>query len=257
MGSDTSGSAVVTGRATRLVTTGCLTVLAVLIVVLGTAVSWLWYRGWHDPKVNDERRDEAYALIRRDASDTAEETARALGTAGTTDADALTEVIWRHSQAPVITYDASRHEFSATAASDALYDTTSILGGGSDRVSQCFVVTYTRDTGRTWSPRVSERDADVCRPATAISGSVHHARTRIANMYTEDLTRAGVSKALDPTGRQRTYDVRSAAREDDTVTVAVLVSSPDATTTQCYRFTRPVQDVAGPNSAEEVPALSC
>lgn len=258
MGSETNGSAVVTSRATGLVTTGCLTVLAVLIVVFGTVASWLWYRAWHDGKVNDERREAAYASIRQQARDTADETARALGTAGTTDADALTEVIWRHSEAPVITYDASRQAFTATAMSHAEYPRKALLhGGGPDMVTRCFVVAYTRHPGRAWTSRVSERAADACRPGTGISGAVNLARTRIANLHTEDLTRAGVRKALDPTGRGRTYDVRSAAHEKDTATVSVLVTAPEATTAQCYRFTRPVQDVSGPNSATAVPALSC
>ncbi|MGC0374118.1 hypothetical protein [Streptomyces sp. SAI-229] len=76
-------------------------------------------------------------------------------------------------------------------------------------------------------------------------------------MYTEDLTRAGVRKVLNPTGRQRTYDVRSATREGDTVTVSVLITDLSAKAARCYRFTRPVHDVSGTNSATAVPATSC
>ncbi|OUC95149.1 hypothetical protein CA983_33955 [Streptomyces swartbergensis] len=90
----------VTGRANRLVTTGCLTILIALITVLGVLVSWLWYRHWHDGNVNSERRDRAFASILKQARATADDTAPALGTSGTTDTDALIGVIWRHTEAP-------------------------------------------------------------------------------------------------------------------------------------------------------------
>ncbi|MCT9138458.1 hypothetical protein [Streptomyces violarus] len=245
-------------RASRLVTTGCLTILIALIIVLGVVVSWLWYRHWHDGKVNSERSEKAFALIRKQARATADDTARALGTSGTNDADALTGVIWQHSRAPVIAYDASRREFTATAASSARYDHAVVLpGGGPVQVTRCFVFTYTHHPSQAWTSRVSERDDDVCRPGTVIGGLVRLARTRISGMYAEDLTRAGVQKALDPTGRLRFYDVKSAVRRADTVTVSILLSSPDTTVGQCYRFTRPVPGDDGLGSATAVPTSSC
>ncbi|MFH9061671.1 hypothetical protein ACH4GM_10720 [Streptomyces coeruleorubidus] len=258
MGPDTTGGAVVTGRANRLVTTGCLTILIALIIVLGVPVSWLWYRHWHDGNVNKEREEKAVALVRERARATADETARALGTSGATDTDALIGVIWRHTEAPVITYEASRREFTATAASSAHHDAKAILpGGGSGQVTRCFVVTYTHHPGQAWTSRVSERDDDVCRPGTEIGGLVRLAQTRISSMYAEDLTRAGVQKALDPTGRLRSYDVKSAVRRADTVTVSILLSSPDTTVGQCYRFTRPVHNDDGLGTATAVPTSSC
>jgi hypothetical protein len=248
---------VVTGRVNRLVTTGCLTALMALIVVLGIVVSWLWYRHGHDGNVNREREEKAVALIREQARATADDTARALGTSGTTDADALTGVIWQHSEAPVIAYDASRREFTATAARSARYDNEVVLpGGGSVEVTRCFVVTYTHRPGQGWTPKASERDDDVCRPSTQIGGRVRLALTRISSMYAEDLTRAGVQKALDPTGR-RSFDVKSVVREGDTVTVSAVVSSSGAAVDQCYRFTRPTPGDDGQGSATAVPTSSC
>ncbi|GAA2657633.1 hypothetical protein [Streptomyces vastus] len=258
METDETGSAVVTGQANRLVTTGCLTFLIALISVLGVLVSWLWYRHWHDGNVNSERRARTLASIRELARDAADDTARALDTSGATDADALTEVIWRHTEAPVITYDASRREFTATAAKSALYDNKVVVpGGGPIKVTRCFVFTYTHRPGQAWTSRVSERDDEVCRPGTELSGLVRLTRTRISGMYAEDLTRAGVQKALDPTGRLRSYDVKSVVRRGDTVIVTILVSSSEKAVDQCYRFTRPVpgDDVQG--SAAAVPASSC
>lgn len=248
----------VTRRANGLVTTGCLTALVVLIILFGTVASWLWYRHWRDGNVNSERRDKALAAILEEARDTADDTARALDTTGSTDTDALTDVIWQRSEAPMISYDGSRREFTATATKYAQYDAKGILPGiGPVRVTRCFVFTYTHRPGQAWTSKVSERADDVCQPGTGINGAVNLARARIANMHTGDLTRVGVRKVLNPTGRQRTYDVRSATREGDTVTVSVLVTALNAKATQCYRFTRPVQDVSGPNSATVAPTISC
>ncbi|MFC8147687.1 hypothetical protein ACFUKV_38985 [Streptomyces paradoxus] len=253
MGPDRTGGAVVTRRANGLVTTGCLTILIVLITVLGVLVSWLWYRHWHDGNVNSERRDRAFASILKQARATADATARALGTSATTDADALTGVIWQHAEAPVIAYDASRREFTATAARSARYDNELVLpGGGPVQVTRCFVFAFTHRPGQAWTSRVSERDDDVCRPGTAIGGLVRLARTRISGMYAEDMTRAGVQGTLDPTGR-RSFDVKSVVREGDTLTVSAVVSSPGATVGQCYRFTG--GDHRG--SATAVPTSSC
>ncbi|MFI6375464.1 hypothetical protein [Streptomyces sp. NPDC050546] len=257
MAPDKTGGAVVTRRANGLVTTGCLTVLIALAVILGIVVSWLWYRHWHDGNVNREREEKAFASIGKQARATADDTARALGTSDTTDADALTGVIWQHSEAPVITYDASRREFTATAARSAQYDEDLMLpGGGPVKVTRCFVVTYTPRPGQAWTPRVSERDDDVCRPSTQIASRVRLALTRISSMYAEDLTRTGVQKALDPTGR-RSFDVRNVAREGDKLTVSVLVSSSEAAVAQCYRFTRPAPGDDGQGSATAVPTSSC
>lgn len=257
MGSDRTGGAVVTRRANRLVTTGCLTMLIALTVVLGIVASWLWYRHWHDGNVNSERRDKAFALILKQARATADDTARALDTSGTTDADALTGAIWQHSEAPVITYDASRHEFTATAAKAAQYnEEVTLPGGGPVKVTRCFVFTYTHRPGQAWTSTVSERDDDVCRPSTQIGSRVRLALTRISSMYAEDLTYAGVQEALDPTGR-RSFEVKNVVRERDTMTVSVLVSNTEATVDQCYRFTRPIRGDSGQGSATAVPASSC
>lgn len=257
MGPDKTGGTVVTRRANPLVTTGCLTILITLSVVLGIVVSWLWYRHWHDGNVNSERSDKAFALIRKQARATADDTARALDTSGTTDADALTGVIWQHSEAPVITYDTSRREFTATAARSAQYDEEVMLpGGGPVKVTRCFVFTYTQRPGQAWTSRVAERDDEVCRPSTQIGNRVRLALTRISSMYAEDLTRARIQDALDPTGR-RSFNVKNVVRQGDTMTVSVLVSSSQAAVNQCYHFTRPVPDDDGQGSATAVPATSC
>ncbi|AZM62163.1 hypothetical protein DMA10_04875 [Streptomyces sp. WAC 01420] len=243
-------------RANRLVNTGCLSALVVLTVVLGIVASWLWYRHWHDEKVNSERKEKSLASILEQAEATAHETARALDTGGAADADALTGVIWQHSRAPVITYSPSRREFTAMVAKSAQYDRDVVLpGGGAVQVTRCFVFIYTQHPGGTWASKVSERSDDVCRPSTRIGNRVRLALTRFANLNDEDLTGAGVQNALDPTGR-RFIDVKNVARAGDMVTASVLVSSTERAVGQCYRLTRPVAD-GDQRAVAAVPALSC
>ncbi|MEU2821545.1 hypothetical protein ABZ763_04480 [Streptomyces bacillaris] len=95
---------------------------------------------------------------------------------------------------------------------------------------------------------------DVCRPSAQIGSRVRLALTRVSGMYAEDLTRAGVQKALDPTGL-RFFDVKNVVREGDTMTISVLVLSSDAEVDQCYHFIRPVQ--GGDNQGSATPASSC
>ncbi|MEU3935454.1 hypothetical protein AB0E85_25980 [Streptomyces sp. NPDC029044] len=238
-------------------TTGCLTVLIVLITVLGVPVSWLWYRHWHDGNVNSERREQALAAIQKQARARAGDTDRALDASGVTDVGAVTGVVWRHSKAPVITYDAARREFTATAASSAHYDAQAIVpGGGSGRVTGCFVFTFTRRPGQGWTSQVSERGDATCRPSTQIGHRVRLALTRISGMYADDLTPDGIQNALDPT-RRRSFDVKKVVPGEDTMTVFVLVSSSHPGIDQCYRFTRPVTDGAGRGPTTAVPTSSC
>ncbi|MFC9061729.1 hypothetical protein ACFTXB_27355 [Streptomyces sp. NPDC057074] len=239
----------------RLAATGCLIGLTALIVIFGIIVSWLWYRHWHDGKVNSERQKKERAALLNQARATADVTARALDTSRATDIDALTGVIWQHSKAPVITYDAFRHEFTATAAKSAPYRAAGILpGSGAGRLTRCYVFTYTHSPGPAWTSRVSEQENDVCRPSSQIGGRVGMALTRISSMNDELLTRAGVQNALDPT-RSGSFDIRSVLREGNAMTISVNVSSSQTPVAQCYRFTRPTRD--GEGLATAVPASSC
>lgn len=247
----------VTKRGNRLVTTGCLTVLIALVTALSIVVSWLLYRHWHDGRVNSERREQALAAIHEQARARADDTDRALESSGTSDVDALTGVIWQHSKAPVITYDTSHREYTATAASSAQYDANAILpGGGSAQVTRCFAFTFTQHPSQVWTSKVSERDDATCRPGTQIGNQVRLALTRISSMYPENLTHDGVQDVLDPTGG-RFFDVKDVVRDGDEVSLSVLVLSPQAAVTQCYRFTRSVRGHVSQGSATAVPESSC
>jgi hypothetical protein len=253
------GSLVVMERVNRSMTTGCLTALIALIVTLATGLSWFAYADWHAGKVNSERRQKAVSSILRQARDTADETARSLNASHTDDVDALASLIGKHTGSPLLTYDRSRHEFTARLAKQVTYETVGgLLGGGSDAVSRCLDFTYTGSRGDAWTPHVKVRDDDLCRPATDIGQLSRLARTRIDGIEVHGLTRASVQKALDPTGTLRTYTVKDVVRRDGTAAVSVLITSHDGTVSQCYTITRSVTSygtVRQPTTA--APALSC
>jgi hypothetical protein len=258
---DLTGSAAAPGRVTNLVATGCLIVLIPLFVVLVSGIAYLSYLDWHLDKVNSENREKALASILKQAHDRAGATVRALDTNSAVDADpdAVIGVIWQHSETPVITYDATRREFTATVSKAAWYDSKSIMGGGGDQVTRCFVYSYSHPPGQAWTSRVSEREREDrwCSPSDDIGRAVSHARRRISNMYAEGLTRTGVQKALDPTGRLRSYDVKSVVHKGDTVTVSIRISNLGQTVNQCYRFTRTAPGTDVQREATAVPVLSC
>ncbi len=258
--SDRQGGSVVMERINRSMTTGCLTILIVLIVVLATSLSCLWYSDWHAGKVNRERRDRAVSSVLQEARDAADATVRSLDASHASDVDELTGVIWKHTASPVITYDTSRREFTARLPKQMMYKKVSVLlGGDSDVVNRCFDFTYSRPYGQTWTHKVTVRDDDVCRPAADIGYRSRLAKQRIERIDAQSLTRTGLQKALDPTGTLRTFAVKDVARRDGTVVVSVLITSLDATANQCYRITRAAPDTveAGLPPATATPVNSC
>ncbi|MER6730818.1 hypothetical protein [Streptomyces puniciscabiei] len=256
---DGQGGSVVMERISRSMTTGCLTTLTALVLILASGLSWLCYSDWHAGKVNDERRQRAVSSILRQAHKAADDTARSLNASDSSDADKLTDVIWQHTGSPLITYDPSRRAFTARLSKQVMYETTGVIpGGGSDAVRRCLDFTYSRPHGQAWTPKVTVRDDDVCRPATDIGSQSRLAATRIEGIDVRELTRTGVQKALDPAGTLRTLTVKGVARGDGTVAVSVLISSHDGTASQCYRVTRSVPGPGGAHpSVTEAPTSSC
>lgn len=248
-----TGNASATGRTTRRVADCCL----VLLIVPACLVAYFWYTVWHVGHVNSEREEDALASVLQGAREDGDDTARALAASRGTGPDALTGVVWQHTEAPVITYDSARRAFTATAFRSAVYDEEVLLfvHGGPTQVQRCLGFAYTRRGDRSWTSKVTVRDDDVCRASERIRSLTELARTRITNMYAADLTRTGVRRALDPT-----FDVGEVARKGETVTVDVLVHDdvdPSAKVEQCYRFTRGIAPDDGEHSATAVPAATC
>ncbi|MFH8986062.1 hypothetical protein [Streptomyces varsoviensis] len=256
---DSQDGSTLMGRVDRCMTTGCVTVLTVLAVVLAIGLSCLWYTDWHAGKVNRERRDSAESSIIRQTREAADATVRSLDASHAEDVDKLTMVIGKHTAAPLVAYDASRREFTARLPQRLVYETAGVLGGGSDMVNRCFDITYSRPYGQAWTSKVTERSDGVCGPASEIGYLARRAKTRIEGVDARSLNRTGVRKALDPTGTLRTFAVKDVTRGDGAVVVSLLISSRDAAAGQCYRITRPAPDADGDHraSATASPAAAC
>jgi len=240
------------GRTSRPLATCCLALLLIPVCV----VAWFWYDVRHTERVNDERLRDTLVSVLRKAREDGASAARALGTSQDTGTDALTGLIWKHTEASVITYDAGGEEFTATAFRSAVADQEAVLlSSGPELVRRCLRFTYVRDTGRTWTSKVTVlRDDDVCRPSERIGSLAELARRRLTSMYTKDLTTAGVRRTLALP--KRAYDVRSVVRQGRTVTVGALVRD-DPSAAQCYRYTRPLDPDAGLREATVVAAATC
>lgn len=280
------GPTTTAGPVSRRAANCCL----VLLVIPTALVAYFWYTVWRTDHTNSERRDEAVASIMRGAHEAAADTARALdesdvsvgtdsgregagGPGREAGIDALTEVIWRHSEAPLITYAPERHAFTATARRAVLYDKDPlILGGGPVRITRCFRFTFAlpEDSGSAWTSDVTVRDDEACAPSERIAGHVRFAQQRLGAMSPTDMTPAGVGQALDPTGTLDYYGVRGVVRNErsatatatstSTATVTVLIRDAKAayaTAEQCYRFVRDLDPVRQGADVPFVPLADC
>ncbi|MFG2267327.1 hypothetical protein [Streptomyces sp. NPDC048720] len=215
-------------------TTGCLTVLVVLIVVLSTLVGALWYWSWHTDKVNAEHRQQALSTLDDQLRRTKNETIHALGDKGSADPDALTAVIHQHTGAPVISYDASRHAFRARVVKRVEYEFRTLFGISHGVIDRCLAYTYAPAKGFGWTSTMSVLKYDTCGPTVSIGSGARIAGQRIAALEASKLNRAGVRRALAP--YRRFLTVSAVTSTGRTVRVTVVVS--EETTRQCYRITR-------------------
>ncbi len=246
------------GPRTRRAANCCL----VLLVIPASLLAYFWYTVWHADHVNDERRQDALSWILGWSDKAADDTRHALGRSGSgADADALTGVIWRHSEAPLITYDPARRTFTATVRKTTVYDEQAVLlGGGPVQIARCFRLTFTRGSGSAWTSAAAVADDELCRASQQIGAWAHFAQQRITDMNATDLTPAGVRRALDPTGSLGYYDVKSAQREGRTATVTAVIRDArraNATAEQCYRFVRDLGTEGSVDDVTAVPLSTC
>ncbi|MGW2640022.1 hypothetical protein [Streptomyces sp. NPDC001348] len=234
-------------RLERAATTGCLTFLVVLIVVLGTVLGAFWYRSWHTDKVDAERRQQALPALDGRLRRTENETVRALRDEGSADPDALTAVIHQHTGAPVISYDASRRAFRARVVERLAYESRTLFGSSQDVIDRCLEFTYAPAKGHAWTSTVSVLKYDTCGPSLSIGSGAGLAGRRVAALDASELNRSGVRRALAP--YRRFLEVSAVTRTGGTVRVSVVVS--EQSTRQCYRITRKRSQVLS------VPAQSC
>ncbi|MDX5565798.1 hypothetical protein PYK79_24175 [Streptomyces sp. ID05-04B] len=221
-------------RLERAMTTGCLTVLVVLIVVLSTVLGMLWYWSRHTDKVNAEHRQQALLALDDQLRRTKNETIGALGNEGSADPDALTAVIHQHTGAPVISYDAFRHTFRARVVKRVEYESRSLFGISQGVIGRCLEYTYAPAKGHGWTSTISVVKYDTCGPSVSIGSGARTAGQRVAALEASELNLTGVRRALAP--YRRFLTVSAVTRTGSTVTVSVVVS--EETTRQCYRITR-------------------
>ncbi|WP_433342559.1 hypothetical protein [Streptomyces sp. CA-253872] len=227
---------------TRGVTTCCLVVLVLPVVLLG----WFWFSLWHDGHVNERRERAAEASVLRLASRAARDTRRALAGSGPTGPEAVTGVLWRHTKAPVITYDAPHGTYTAARSWAVTYDRKGFLSAGPTQVEWCFTLVAHHAPGTGWTTRLTKRTRADCLASRLVDRDVVRARDVLASLPDELLTRAGVSRELAARGGQGqdVFTVRKVARERDRVSVTVRVragaGSDGPVARQCYRFTRPL-----------------
>ncbi|MEV6808961.1 hypothetical protein [Streptomyces sp. NPDC051129] len=231
----------------RATTTGCLTVLVPLIVVLSTVLGALWYWSWHTDKVNAEHRQQALLALGDQVRRTKNETIRALDDEGSADPDALTAVIHRHTGAPVISYDASRHAFRARVVKRVEYESRTLLGISQSVTGRCLEYTYVLAKGHGWTSTMSVLKYDTCGPSVSIGSGARIASQRVAALEASELNRSGVRRALAP--YRRFLTVSAVTRIGSAVRVSVVVS--EETIRQCYRITRDGSQVFS------VPAQTC
>ncbi|MFD4785896.1 hypothetical protein ACFWN1_02190 [Streptomyces sp. NPDC058459] len=234
-------------RLGRAMTTGCLTVLVVLIVVLSTVLGALWYWSRHTGEVNAEHRQQALRALDHQLRRTKNETTRALSDEGSADPDALTAVVHRHTGAPVISYDASRHAFRARVTKRVEYESRTLFGISRGVIDRCLEYTYAPAKRHGWTSTMSVLKYDTCAPSASIGSGARTAGQRVAALEASELNRTGVRRALAP--YRRFLTVRTVTRTGSRVRVSVVVS--EETTRQCYRITRNGSQVVS------VPAQTC
>ncbi|MFI9106642.1 hypothetical protein ACIGXA_39715 [Streptomyces fildesensis] len=253
-----SNSRVVAGRFARPVTTGCLLLLIVPAVLLG----YFWYSVWHVHRDNDQRRQAVLATILDQARLATSDTAHALNTSGTTDTGILTGVIWQHTHAPAITYDASLHTFAATGSRSVLYDEKKLVlpNGGQVNEKRCFTFTFSHPSGASWTATMAEQAKEVCAAGETIDSRARLAKDRIKNMAGARLSPTDVTDVLDPTHQQDAYVMKGAVRHGQTVTITLLIHAQrevSATAEQCYQFIRHLDVADTERSVTSAPLASC
>ncbi|MFE9500649.1 hypothetical protein [Streptomyces collinus] len=228
-------------------TTGCLTVLVVLIAVLSTVLGALWYWTRHTDTVNAEHRQQALQALDEQLRRTKHDTIRALDNESSGDPDVLTAVIHRHTGAPVISYDASRHAFRARMVKRVEYKARTLFGTSEGMIDRCLDYTYAPANDRGWTSTMSVLKDDTCAPSDSVGSAARIAAQRVAALDASELTRIGLRRALAP--YRRFLTVNAVTRTGGTVTVSVMVS--EESTRQCYRITRNGSQVLS------VPAQTC
>lgn len=226
-------------RVERFVSGGCLLFLVTFLVIgVGPAIA-VWYALAGTDTANARNRADAEAELHDQVQRAARESTRALGASVGDDPAALTALIARHTEAPVITYDAVRGEFTALVEKAAFYQSAGILGGGADRITSCDLFTYVLGPDLVWRVDVARQDASACLPGEQIGALAREAARDLQDVEDDLTTVAQAQRALDRTRSLGRPDVRKVVHDGGTTTVTAVLSDPARTVDQCYLLTVP------------------
>lgn len=251
------GGTPVKKRIEHFITGGCLVSLVLLIMVGVSLVAVVGYVLWNTSSTTEKNRTAAEAELRDLIDRTARESAEALRTSATTDPAALTTLIWKHTEAPVITYDAARKGFTAVVEKATVYERASILGSSPDRITSCGIFTYTLGPDRAWHVNIATRETAACLPTREIDALAREAGRILEHSDDDPTTVTQAQDVLDRTRPLGRLTVRKVAHDKRATTVSALLTNTAQTVGQCFLFTlsRPGSQV--PSPATLTPASSC
>ncbi|MFF2848770.1 hypothetical protein ACFVT5_20950 [Streptomyces sp. NPDC058001] len=255
-----SSSTPVAGRGSRAVTGGCLTVLTVLILALGSVLAWMAYASHRADTGNTDRREEAQAVVEQKARRAASVTVRALTTAqGDVSREAAEDIVLRHAKDPdlgrgtvaaKVTYAKTPERLTAVALFADGYEVRPAVWGPVriESATRCYALAFQRDSG-TWHAKVTPQPEAACTRRQPITAAAQAAQEALRAITRTSVNRAQVQTLLEPLDGA-TYEVTTVTGRNHTVTVTALVHTTGDQ--QCYRFVRRT-DSAGEDAVTTTP----
>ncbi|MBB4987142.1 hypothetical protein [Streptomyces nymphaeiformis] len=251
------GGTPVKKRIERSITGGCLVFLVLLIMVGVSLVTVVGYVLWSTGNTTEKNRTAAEAELHDLINRAALESAGALRASAATDPATLTALIGKHTEAPVITYDAAHKKFTAVVEKATDYQRVNMLGGGSDRIAACGIFTYTLGPDRTWRVDVTTRETTACLPSSEVGHLARGAREVLEGLDDDLTTVTQARRALDRTRPLGRLTVRKVTHDKRTTTISALLTDTAQTVDQCFLLTLPRPGNQVPSPVTVTPASSC
>ncbi|MEV5441576.1 hypothetical protein AB0N23_03355 [Streptomyces sp. NPDC052644] len=207
-----------------------------LIVIGGSLLAVLGHRLWDINNMTDTNKTAAEAEHRARIERAARESTRALRASATTDPAALTALIGKYTEAPVITYEAAHKKFTAEVEMSTTYDTVHLLTVGVERIVSCELFTYTLGPDRAWRVDVATRGTATCLPGRQVADLARRAKSILENLNGPLTTVRQAERVLDQAGPPGRLTVRSMVTDTRTTTVSALLTDMTGAVDQCYNF---------------------
>ncbi|MFF7474474.1 hypothetical protein [Streptomyces sp. NPDC008092] len=239
-----------TGRGARVVTGGCLAVLVVLVLVLGTGLAWTAYAFHRVGEGNADRRTQARAAVERQARQAVSATVRALTAARTAAGGAAAQdIVLRDAGdpdsggsavAPDLVYDRSTGRLTVVTPFSGGYEVRPALWGAvrTESETRCQALAFRRGTGGRRADVTARPEAE-CARRQPVTGAAQSAQEALRALVRPGATRSEVRQLLASAGSASdayAYDVIRVTGQVTDITVTVLVYASGQQ--QCYRFVR-------------------